>query len=253
MTHTLQQMILDLLKVNRDDRPAQRSWKSFSDREWEQALAWLDLGGLAIYFLRRMMRTNSLSFLPDRVRTELERRGADNRLRSTEILQEFRTIIDAFEDSHVKYAVLKGIALLPDYCAGLEFRTQYDHDVLIAPNPLNLRETRLSFPAFAAETKGTKTPPLSTGRRTRKFAFRRIRKPSTRRIWGDRLNCIGRCGKRTKNASTSACQTTFWSAVKYAIGKAFPFLPYATKIVCCFRFFMHLSTSCGTGAGCRYF
>ena len=123
MTRTLQQMILDLLDVKRGDLPARRPWKSFSDREWEQALAWLDLSGLAIYFLRRMTRTNSLSFVPDLVRTELERRGANNRLRSTEMLREFRTIIDAFEESHVKYAVLKGIALLPDYCAGLEFRT----------------------------------------------------------------------------------------------------------------------------------
>jgi Uncharacterised nucleotidyltransferase len=154
MTRTLQQMILNLLDVNRGDLPARRPWKSFSDREWKQALAWLDLSGLAIYFLRRMTRTNSLSFLPDLVRAELERRGANNRLRSTEILQEFRTIIDAFEESHVKYAVLKGIALLPDYCAGLEFRTQYDHDVLIAPESFEAARNALECSGFRCRNEG---------------------------------------------------------------------------------------------------
>jgi len=154
MTRTLQQMILNLLDVKRGDLPARGPWRSFNDRAWQQALSWLDLSGLAIYFLQRMKETGSLPFLPDSVRTELERRGASNHLRSTQILQEFGTIIDAFEKSNVEYAVLKGISLLPDYSPGLEVRTQYDHDVLVAPESFGAARSALESSGFLCKDEG---------------------------------------------------------------------------------------------------
>lgn len=151
MTRTLQEMILAELNVDKSQCPARTPWE-FNEKEWEQALAWLDLSGLAIYFLQRMRSTNSLGFLPDRVRSELEKRGTNNHLRSTEILQEFRTIIDGFEESHVKYAVLKGVSLLPDYCPELEVRTQYDHDILVAPESLQAARNALERFGFRCKS-----------------------------------------------------------------------------------------------------
>ena len=132
MSRELHKAILGELHLSKGEtRPA--SWLSCSPRKWEAALAWLDLSGLAIYFLQRMQSTHRLHLLPDDVAQALERRAAANRIRSEAILGEFRTFIDAFEQTGVKYSVLKGISLLPDYCPEMAFRTQYDHDILVAP------------------------------------------------------------------------------------------------------------------------
>jgi Uncharacterised nucleotidyltransferase len=131
MKRTLRHAILRQLNVTEDKPSPPILRTSFGKREWDEALEWLDLSGLAVYFLQRIRSSGASYTLPDFVRTELERRGADNGLRTQEILREFQVFIEAFEQARVKYAVLKGISLLPDYCPDLEYRAQYDHDVLV--------------------------------------------------------------------------------------------------------------------------
>jgi hypothetical protein len=135
-------------------------WKSFSHREWDRALAWLDLSGLAIYFHERIRSVNGLHALPEHVREQLEKRRADNRLRNEAIVHEFKTLIGAFEQAGVKYAVLKGISLLPDYCPEMEFRTQYDHDVFVAPESLNAARRVLESAGFDARIEENGESPL---------------------------------------------------------------------------------------------
>jgi hypothetical protein len=137
MKRTLRHAILDQLNVTESKPFPPMLRTSFGRREWDQTLAWLDMSGLAIYFLQRIQSSGASPTLPAFAVEELQRRGADNRLRAQGILQEFRILIDAFEQSNVKYAVLKGIALLPDYCPDLQFRTQYDHDVLVDAHTFN--------------------------------------------------------------------------------------------------------------------
>lgn len=131
MNRTLHDVILHQLSVTNDKPHPPMLRASFSKREWDQALAWLDLSGLAIYFLQRIESSAAFYTLPEQVRTELERRRADNRQRTAGIKQEFAVLVKSLEQAHVKYAVLKGVSLLPDYCPDLELRTQYDHDVLV--------------------------------------------------------------------------------------------------------------------------
>jgi hypothetical protein len=131
MNRKLQRAILQQLRVTNDKSYPPLLRASFSKREWEQALAWLDLSGLAIYFLQRIEASGASFTLPDHVRAGLERRNADNRLRAAGIQQEFTVLIESLEQARVNYAVLKGVSLLPDYCPEFELRTQYDHDVLV--------------------------------------------------------------------------------------------------------------------------
>jgi hypothetical protein len=160
MSGTLQRLVIEELNVIRRRQSSPSIWRSFSPQEWNQTLTWLDLSGLAIYFLQRMKSSPGLETLPEWVVAELEKRSAANRVRSAEIVEEFRTIIEAFERSGVKYAVLKGVSLLPDYCPELELRTQYDHDVLVAPESLEAARCSLEEAGFQPKGKGSEQAPL---------------------------------------------------------------------------------------------
>jgi Uncharacterised nucleotidyltransferase len=157
MSRTLHRMMLRTLNLTKGE-PGPLPWDSFTQREWDFALAWLDLSGLAIYFHERTRSADGLHALPGRVREELEKRRAGNRLRNEAILDEFRTFIGAFEQAGVKYAVLKGISLLPDYCPEMEFRTQYDHDVLVAPESLSAARRVLESAGFHAKIEEGESP-----------------------------------------------------------------------------------------------
>src|SRR6187200_792545 len=115
MKRNLRLAILNQLNVAEHGRLPPMLRTAFSSREWEQALQWLDLSGLAVYFHQPIQSSSAPFMLPDFVSEELERRSADNRLRTREILKEFRVLIETLEGSGVNYAVLKGISLLPDY------------------------------------------------------------------------------------------------------------------------------------------
>src|SRR5678815_4574595 len=153
MKRTLRHAILDQLNV-RDATIPPMLPTSFGRRDWDQTLAWLDLSGLAIYFLQRVQSSGALYTLPDFATAELQKRGEDNRLRAQAILQEFRTLVEAFEHARVNYAVLKGISLLPDYCPALEFRTQYDHDLLVDADTFNRACTALEHTGYRRKDGG---------------------------------------------------------------------------------------------------
>ena len=131
MNRSLPEAILDQLASTRAEALPGARWRCFSEREWKQALMWLDLSGLAIYFHDEMKRSNGLDALPDGARRSLERRRADNRLRTVRIAEELAALCTSFAQARVRYAVLKGLALVPDYCSDPALRTQYDHDVLL--------------------------------------------------------------------------------------------------------------------------
>ena len=118
-------------------------WRSFGKREWECALGWLDLSGLAIYFRHKIESSNGWAAFPDSVQSALKNRHTGNQLRTTAIFSEFRALIESFEKKSVNYAVLKGIALLPDYCPDPALRTQYDHDILVDEASLDGAEQAL--------------------------------------------------------------------------------------------------------------
>jgi hypothetical protein len=138
MSRSLPQTIVNCLSFRDESSPV--PWNSFGKREWEHALAWLDLSGLAVYFLDAVSRSNGRDALPSEVRTGLEERAGDNRRRTAGIVQELRLLSDSFTEAGVNYALLKGISLAPDYCPDPALRTQYDHDVLVDASSLKSAE-----------------------------------------------------------------------------------------------------------------
>ena len=156
----LRDAILKELSVTRSELHSQTSWRSFAPRDWEDAFTWLDLSGLAIYFLDRMRLERAVETLPEGVLAELEKRRADNRVRTERILSELEAFTRAFDQRSVKYAVLKGVSLLPDYCPEMSLRTQYDHDVLVAPDSLDAARRALEEAGFRPKAEEGSDAPL---------------------------------------------------------------------------------------------
>lgn len=164
--------ILDQLSLTGEEVGIGR-WTSFSEREWIRALAWLDLSGLAIYFLDQMHSAGGFDVLPASIRWGLERRREDNRLRTVEIVRELGTLSSSFESASARYAVLKGLALAGDYYPDPAFRTQYDHDFLLDPKDLDVAASVLGDAGY--KPRGGGCPSVVVYRRPEP----RIRFPAT--------------------------------------------------------------------------
>lgn len=100
--------------------------------EWQQALRWLDVSGLALYFLDRLEQENLCELVPESVLACLRRNLADNRVRTAALLEESSAIHHAFQDVGLSYAALKGFSLGSFSVPRLELRSQLDLDFLVA-------------------------------------------------------------------------------------------------------------------------
>lgn len=118
-------------------------WHSFDESDWSRALDWLDESGLALYFWHKVTNTDTLQVLPSHVQVRLARSYAQNCSRVESIRKESSALRSLFDNAGVQYAVLKGLALVPDYCPDATLRTQYDHDYLVRPDALPRAEAAL--------------------------------------------------------------------------------------------------------------
>lgn len=103
-----------------------------SYREWPALLQWLDISGLALYFLARVREKELEPMLPPHVRRRLRQNLADNARRTASMLAESTEIQRGFQLSGLHYAVLKGFSLWPHSVPRHELRSQLDLDYLIA-------------------------------------------------------------------------------------------------------------------------
>jgi len=129
-------------------------WRMFHDAVWKQALDWLDLSGLALYFWQKFRSIDGQAALPPLVEAHLARCHEDNCSRVSAIKAESAKLNSLFEHAGVRYALLKGIALTPDYCPDPTLRTQYDHDYLIRPDSLARAEEALQKAEYTPRVSG---------------------------------------------------------------------------------------------------
>jgi hypothetical protein len=101
-------------------------------RDWRRAITWLDHSGLALYFLQKVYASRVTSCLPSDILAQLEERRSNNERRIQTLKQRFALINRHFDDAGVRYAVLKGFSLTPEYCAAPCYRTQSDLDYVVA-------------------------------------------------------------------------------------------------------------------------
>jgi Uncharacterised nucleotidyltransferase len=100
--------------------------------EWQRALQWLDVSGLALYFLDRVDRENLSSLLPEPVIARLRQNLADNTVRTAALIADWTSIQRSFQNAGLSFATLKGFSLGPPSVPRLELRSQVDLDFLVA-------------------------------------------------------------------------------------------------------------------------
>lgn len=109
---------------------------AYSPSQWEQVLPWLDLSGLALYFWQRLNEVRAEGLVPSQVQSRLARNLRDNQARVFEMAKEFEAQNRLLNDTGVDYAVLKGFALIPQYCPDAALRTSYDYDYFVRTEDL---------------------------------------------------------------------------------------------------------------------
>ena len=107
-----------------------------SAKEWSRLLHWLDLSGLALYFVDRVVELKLCDLLPTAVFTRLHLNLIDNGERTRAMLRESMEIQGNFQQAGISYAVLKGISLWPYAVPKPELRLQFDLDYLVAENDM---------------------------------------------------------------------------------------------------------------------
>jgi putative nucleotidyltransferase-like protein len=110
---------------------------------WRRILAWLNDSGLALYFLRSLQNEGATGVLPPQVLAHLEGSLAQNRVRWESIVETFSCINEAFRQAGVRFAVIKGLSLVPDYCPDEVLRAPTDLDYLVDEQCLSLAEAVL--------------------------------------------------------------------------------------------------------------
>jgi len=134
MDRRLVQSIVESLRVDVPREARLAGFESFGLRDWQRTLSWLDDSGLALYLLERLNQSDSLQLLPLAIQSRLQHNLASNQRRVAEMKEEFRALNGRFDEAGVKYAVLKGFALVPNFCPDAALRLQYDFDYLVHPD-----------------------------------------------------------------------------------------------------------------------
>jgi hypothetical protein len=153
MNRSLARCVVASLGVTGPTDECLASLGTFRRRDWQRTLPWLDDSGLALYLLERIERTGPRPVLPAEIDAHLRRNLASNRRRLAAMREEFGSLNRRFEAAGVKYAVLKGFALIPDYCPDAALRSQYDYDYLVHPGSLEIAQRALQSAGYSRKVR----------------------------------------------------------------------------------------------------
>jgi hypothetical protein len=106
--------------------------RQLSGRDWQRLLYWLDISGLALYFLDRLTKLQREDMLPAAVRHRLQKNLIDNTERTRNMIAESVAIQREFQTLGLSYAALKGFSLCPISVPRPELRHQFDLDFLVS-------------------------------------------------------------------------------------------------------------------------
>ena len=153
MNRALIQSIVDSLRVTGTNEQPLASLGLFPEREWYRVLPWLDESGLGLYLLRRLDDSHTLAALPPTVRNQLQQNLAVNQRRLSVMKTEFDSLNRCFSAANVEYVVLKGFALIPEYCPDASLRSQYDYDFLVHQGSASAARHSLRAQGYSLKVK----------------------------------------------------------------------------------------------------
>ncbi len=103
----------------------------FTARDWVRAKFWLDVSGLALYFLDRLVALDLQECIPDSMLGQLHQDFADNRERTTALIRESLTVNMMFRELHIDFSFLTGLTLPSESVPESALRNQADLDILV--------------------------------------------------------------------------------------------------------------------------
>lgn len=130
MSRTPAEAIVEFLGFSDTSGADFQELQQISARKWEQVLRWLDDSGLAFYFFEKLRSTNS-DATPTWVFSRLQQNFAVNQRRVSYMSHRFGFLNQKFNEAGVRYAVLKGFSLVPQFCPDANLRHQSDFDYLV--------------------------------------------------------------------------------------------------------------------------
>lgn len=128
--------VVAFLGFSEDQFESLQAISKFSHRNWDRVQRWLDDSGLAFYFWQRLKDENAVDKIPPSVSSRLERNLASNQLRIDGMARSFCAINKKFDDAGVRYQVVKGFSLVPQFCPHAPLRHQSDLDYLVDEHSL---------------------------------------------------------------------------------------------------------------------
>jgi hypothetical protein len=123
----------------------------FSSRDWDQTLGWLDHSGLTLYLLKRLEEGGATQILPSQVLARFEGNLADNKCRVQQLLSETGCINEKFDQAGVRYVVVKGLSLWPEFCSDPYLRTQCDIDYMVSRQSISTAKNVLAQSGYEAK------------------------------------------------------------------------------------------------------
>ena len=105
--------------------------REFNVGDWSLAKYWLDVSGLALYFLERIEAMNLQGCIPESLLLQLRINLEENRQRTAALLDEAVNVTHALRGLSVECAVLKGVTFPRESVPDPSFRNQMDLDLLI--------------------------------------------------------------------------------------------------------------------------
>jgi hypothetical protein len=147
--------IVAFLSVPADASCHADQFKKIRGRQWKHLLQWLDDSGLAFYFLQKLKSACAANAAPAWVVSRLEQNFTANQQRVSEMARRFGDINQKFNEAGVRYAVLKGLSLVPQFCPDASLRYQGDFDYLVDELSLSAAQRVLSEAGYCQRTQLT--------------------------------------------------------------------------------------------------
>jgi Uncharacterised nucleotidyltransferase len=147
-----------------DPAPAVRArLGEFKLQDWLRAKYWLDVSGLALYFLDRLVTLQLESCMPADFVKQLYANLEDNRERADSLFAEILELTRALQQRKIKCAVLKGITLPSESILDSALRSQMDLDVMVRTSDAKLTRECLAEFGYALEAIFRSTWEFKTG------------------------------------------------------------------------------------------
>jgi putative nucleotidyltransferase-like protein len=158
LNRTLAREIVDDLRVSGLPKAKAARATGFSRHDWEQAIGWLDQSGLALLYWNCLTALGAEDTVPPEIRQALTRSLVDHLHRVVAMTAEFNAINQCFEKAAIPYAVLKGFAVIPDYCPDVALRMAYDYDYLVASQNVERAEQALAAAGYVRKKERVNHP-----------------------------------------------------------------------------------------------